>query len=361
MPLGEVQTAHGAIRLPAFLPDATRAVVRSIDSQDMIDVGVTALMVNTVHLSRTPGVSIVGQLGGGHSFMGWHAPLAADSGGFQVMSLVAAGKNLAKVSAQGFSYRFQPTQEFKQWTPERCLDAQLRLGADIIFTLDYCTSPAAPASLQAESVELTIDWARRTRKLYDKRVAERGLTHRPLLFAVVQGGPDAALRRRCVEELLEIGFDGFGFGGWPISDDGQLVEMVQEVAEMLPPAVPKHALGIGSPENVRAAWRAGYSLFDCSLPTRNARRGRLYVSRDDVEKGYKVLVATDERSVRDAGPVDETCDCRCCRTTSRAYLAHLFRIEDTLALRLATLHNLRFYSRMMDSLSDGTGEQSERR
>lgn len=326
--------------------------MRSVDSQDLIGVGITALMANTVHLSRTPGVSIVGKLGGAHSFMRWPAPIAADSGGFQVMSLVAAGKNLARVSRQGFAYRFQPTQEFKQWTPERCLDSQLRLGADILFTLDYCTLPTAPAALQAESVELTIEWARRTKELFARRVAEGRHAHRPLLFAAVQGGSDADLRRRCVDELLEIGFDGFGFGGWPIGDGGQLVEMVQEVAEMLPPGVPKHALGIGSPENVRAAWRAGYTLFDCSLPTRNARRGKLYVRNGGVPKGYSTQLATDERWSRDARPIDETCDCPCCSTVSRAYLCHLFRIEDTLALRLATLHNLRFYCRMMDGLRD---------
>jgi queuine tRNA-ribosyltransferase len=351
MSSGQVVTAHGSIRLPAFLPDATRGVVRSIDSRDLMDVGITALMVNTMHLSRTPGVSLVAKLGGAHSFMGWPGPIAADSGGFQVMSLVAAGKNLARVSRQGFTYRFQPTQEFKQWTPERCLDAQLRLGADIVFTLDYCITTTASAALQAESVELTIEWARQTRKLYDARIAQHPDRPRPLLFAAVQGGSDLDLRKRCVDELLEIGFDGFGFGGWPITDDGQLVEMVGEVAEMLPSGVPKHALGIGSPENVRAAWRAGYTLFDCSLPTRNARRGRLYVCDGGARRGYSVLVATDERWSRDPGPIDESCDCPCCRTVARAYLSHLFRIEDALALRLATLHNLRFYRRMMDALS----------
>ncbi|HEY4028433.1 MAG TPA: tRNA guanosine(34) transglycosylase Tgt [Candidatus Dormibacteraeota bacterium] len=351
MPCGQLQTAHSALHMPAFLPDATRGVVRNVDSQDLLAVGVPGLMVNTLHLSRTPGVSIVAKLGGVHSFMGWQGPVAADSGGFQVMSLVAAAKNLARVSRQGFTYRFQPTQEFKQWTPERCLDAQLRLGADILFTLDYCTHPDAPPALQTESVELTIDWARRTKRLYEERTAERG--SRPLLFAVVQGGSDSALRRRCAEALLEIGFDGYGFGGWPISDDGRLVEMVREVAELLPPAVPKHALGIGSPDNVRDAWRAGYSLFDCSLPTRNARRGKLYVRDDGAARGYAVMAAGDERWLRDQRPVEEGCDCPCCRTVSRAYLAHLFRIEDALAPRLATLHNLRFYRRMLDALRDG--------
>jgi queuine tRNA-ribosyltransferase len=351
MPHGQVQTAHSALPLPSFLPDATRGVVRSIDSRDLLAVGVPGLMVNALHLSRTPGVSIVARLGGVHAFMGWQGPVAADSGGFQVMSLVGAARNLARVSRQGFTYRFQPTQEFRHWTPERCLDAQLRLGADILFVLDYCTHPDAPAAVQSESIELTIDWARRSKRFYEQRTAERAA--RPLLFAVVQGGSDPALRRRCVEELLEIGFDGFGFGGWPISDDGQLVEMVQAVAELLPPAVPKHALGIGSPENVRAAWRAGYSLFDCSLPTRNARRGRLYVRDGGTSRGYSVLVAGDERWSRDRRPVEEGCDCPCCGSVSRAYLAHLFRIEDALALRLATLHNLRFYRRMLEGLRDG--------
>ncbi len=348
-----LDTPHGALALPAFLPDGTRGVVRTVDGEDLARSGVRAVMVNSLHLGETPGMEAVRATGGIHRFMGWDGPVASDSGGFQAYSLQLAPGNLAKVTEDGFSYRFKPADRRRLLSAERCVRQQLRLGADVIFCLDECTHPDAPGDVQLASVERTLRWSRIGRATADA-AAQRGEGERPLVFAVVQGGLDPELRRRCAEGLLEIGFDGFGYGGWPVDDDGHLVEMVSLVADLLPADAPKHALGIGRPENVVAAFRAGYTMFDCTLPTRNARRGALYVFTGEPigtdGAFYRQLRIDSERFRRDARPLEEGCDCPTCTRFGRAYLAHLFAVGDALGLRLATLHNLRFYTRLMEAL-----------
>jgi queuine tRNA-ribosyltransferase len=351
--LNTLATAHGVLELPAFLPDATRGVVRSIDADDVARCGIRAIMVNTLHLQETPGVEPVRGAGGIHRFMGWDGPVASDSGGFQVYSLQHAAGQSAKASERGFSYTLKPGGPRRMLTAERCVRQQLRLGTDVVFCLDECTHPDGDRETQRASVDRTLRWARTGIATVEEEMNRRG-GERPLLFGVVQGGPDRDLRRRCAEGLIELGFDGFGFGGWPVDDGGGLVEMVAEVAELLPTEAPKHALGIGRPESVVAAFRAGYGMFDCTLPTRNARRGVLYVFTGDAigeDPGfYRHLRLDAERFRRDRRPIEEGCDCPTCERYSRSYLAHLHAIGDSLALRLATLHNLRFYARLMEQL-----------
>jgi queuine tRNA-ribosyltransferase len=349
-----LQTAHGPLRLPAFLPDATRGVVRCVDSADLTAAGVQGLVACAFHLARRPGGQVVRAAGGLHRFMGWQGPLAVDSGGFQVFSLLRESPKLGGVTKQGFHYRLAPGEGRKLLTPAKCIRQQFRLGADVMVCLDHCTHGEAPADVQRQSVRHTIDWARRCKDEFERLAAER--PQRPILFAVVQGGRDPELRRRCAEALVEIGFDGYAFGGWPIVGDNQLSEMVDLVAEVLRPHGPLWALGIGKPEHVVAAARLGYGLMDCVIPTRDARHRRLYVWRDEPAAGerfYEQLYIQDEKHTRDGAPVDERCDCACCRRYSRAYLHHLFRVGDGLAPRLATIHNLRFYTRLMASLRAG--------
>jgi len=350
-------TRRGALRLPAFLPDGTRAVVRGLDAADLKNCGIEAMMVNALHLSTNPGTSTVAAIGGVHRFMGWDGIVASDSGGFQAWSLAHASAKLGSVTDKGFVYRHEKKGAKHLLTPEKCIRHQLELGTDILFCLDQCTHPDDSQEVQAQSVARTLAWARRCRDEFVARTgAEPGRgdgSDRPLLFAVVQGGNDADLRRRCADELAAMGFDGFGFGGWPVAEDGGLVEMVARVAEMLPAEAPKHALGIGKPGNIVAAWRAGYGLFDCAIPTRDARRRRLYVTSDmhhnDLEKLEKssFLYVEDERHARDAAPLDPQLDAE---GPSRAYLHHLFKIKDGSAERLATKHNLTFYARLIETL-----------
>jgi queuine tRNA-ribosyltransferase len=347
-------TARGNLHLPAFLPDATRGAVRTLGADDVKACGVQGVVVNALHLSSNPGTSVLAALGGIHSFMCWPGPVLSDSGGFQLFSMLSEARKSSSITAKGFHYRPGGTGDRKLLTPRKSVRWQVRLGADIVVCLDHCTHPDAPPAEQRLSVDHTLSWARACREELD-RLTDGG-PGRPLLFAVIQGGDDPALRKECAERILEVGFDGYGFGGWPVRD-GALVDAVGLVSELLPPDQPAWALGIGKPEHVVAAAGMGYGLFDCVIPTRDARHGRLYIFRGapeslalDGTQFYECIYPRDRKHVRSGEPIEATCDCRCCRTYSRAYLHHLFRIGDPLGRRLATMHNLRFYGRLMSLL-----------
>lgn len=357
-----LSTGHGTLRLPAFLPDATKGVVRTVDSADLAGVGVEGIVVNVLHLSSHPGASVVASMGGMGGFMGWRGVVACDSGGFQVYSLVAGSGKMGSVTERGFTYRLAKGGKKETLTPEKCIERQFQIGADIMFCLDYCTHPDAPDEVQRESVARTVSWAKRCREEFERQVERRPSDRKPMLFAVVQGGADGDLRRECAEGLLSIGFDGYGYGGWPVDSAGELVEMVERVRELVPEESPLHALGIGKPESVVRCAGMGYDLFDCTLPTRNARRGRLYAATDGFASApaggagfYGYVHIGDDRYRRDERPVEEGCDCPACRSHSRAYLRHLFEIGDAAGQRLATLHNLRFYARLMARLQSERG------
>ena len=364
-----LETAHGELPFPAFLPDATRGFVRTLDADDVASTETPGVMVNALHLSTNPGASVISGAGGIHKFSGWNGPVVSDSGGFQVYSLLHGSPGLASVTGRGFSYRFDPGQRSRMLTPERCARIQHRLGSDIAFCLDHCTHPDAPQEEQRQSVDNTVEWARRFKAEMERlRDAANSQIKGPLLFAVIQGGASAELRGECVDRLLPLEFDGYGFGGWPTNDSGELVDMVGCVAELTPSGVPLHALGIGNPESLVAAYRLGYDLFDCVLPTRDARHRRLYAFRKGTDgsslKGqefYKKVYIGDRNHVRDDSPIEEGCDCHCCQRYSRAFLHHLFRVGDHLALRLASIHNLRFYARLTGMLGrHGRGSDSVR-
>jgi len=348
-PPDRLLTPHGTLRLPSFLPDATRGAVRAVDARDVRAAGIEALMVNALHLGEQPGATVLKSAGGIHAFTGWSGPVFSDSGGYQVYSLIRQSKSQGSVAEGGFTYRTGGRR--RELTPRRAIQRQWELGADVLFCLDHCTHPADPADAQRESVANTLRWARECREEYRELCERSEGRQRPLLYAVVQGGSDRDLRRRCIEELEALGFDGYGFGGWPVDGRGDLEEAVFFVAQELK-GRPLHALGIGSPANVVAAAHAGYGTFDCVIPTRDARHGRLYLRRAE---GFTSVSARDEGWIRDFGPVDPSCDCTCCTGVSRAYLHHLFALEDHGAFRLATLHNLRFYARLTESLRRGEG------
>jgi queuine tRNA-ribosyltransferase len=336
--------------------------VRGVTSEDLRSVGIQALVVNAFHLMRRPGVRVIQAAGGIHSFMDWDGPILSDSGGFQVYSLIRQNPDYGVIRANEVIFREPGTSERVTLTPERVVQIQYQLGSDIIVCLDDCTNADDPEDVQQVSVERTIRWARRCREEYDRLVSQRrrdASSHRPLIFAVVQGGSYEYLRKRCAEALVEIGFDGFGFGGWPIAEDGSLLtDTLRYVVDALPPEAPKHALGVGSPEHVVTAWDLGYDTFDSSFPTRDARHHRLYVYRPGFpesglrpgEPFYRTLYILDTDNHADREPIDPTCDCAACTRYSRAYLHHLFKVGDTSAERLATLHNLRFYTRLIEAL-----------
>jgi len=349
---------RGALPVPTFLPDATRAGVRGVSSEDLRSIRVEGVVVNAFHLLRRPGARVIQAAGGIHRFMDWDGPILSDSGGFQVWSLIRQDPNRGVIRDNEVIFREPSTGEKWNLTPERVIGLQFQLGSDITVCLDDCTDAEAPEAEQERSVERTVRWAKRCREEFDRQVAQRG-GERPRIFAVVQGGGSAVLRRQCATELAAIGFDGYGFGGWPLDADGSLlIDPLRWVAESLPDAVPKHALGIGRPDHVVNAFSLGYSIFDCALPTRDARHGRLYAFRSGWtdrrpspgDHFYRAVRIHDPQYRVDHQPVEEGCDCPSCSRHSAAYLHHLFKVGDLSAERLATLHNLRFYVRLFDLL-----------
>ena len=352
-------TRRGDLPVPTFLPDATRAGVRGTTSRDLREIGIDGVVVNAFHLLRRPGARVVQAAGGVHRFMDWDGPVLSDSGGFQVWSLIRQDPNRGVIRENEVIFREPATGEKWNLTPERIVGIQLQLGSDILVCLDDCTDAEAPVAEQERSVERTVRWARRCREELDRQAAQRRDVM-PRIFAVVQGGSVESLRRQCASELAAIGFDGYGFGGWPLDVEGALLEdPMRWVAESLPEAAPKHALGVGRPDHVVRAFGLGYSIFDCALPTRDARHGRLYAFRSGWSDRRPATGDDFFRAVRihdpehrvDHGPVEDGCDCPLCGAgLSRAYLHHLFKVGDVAAERLATLHNLRFYVRLFELL-----------
>ena len=355
-------TRRGTLAVPTFLPDATRAGVRGVSSEDLRAIGIEGLVVNAFHLLRRPGARVVQAAGGIHRFMDWEGPILSDSGGFQVWSLIRQDPNRGVIRDNEVIFREPETGEKWNLTPERVVNLQFQLGSDVVVCLDDCTDADAPETEQERSVERTVRWAQRCREEFDRQVARRRGAERPRILAVVQGGSVEALRRQCATALASIGFDGYGFGGWPLASDGSLLaEPLRWVAESLPPDAPKHALGIGRADHVVSAFALGYSIFDCALPTRDARHGRLYAFRPEWANRRPMPGDDFFRAVRihdpsyrvDHGPIEDGCDCPACARHSRAYLHHLFKVGDLSAERLATLHNLRFYVRLFELLRGG--------
>ena len=386
---------HGKVSLPAFFPDGTRGVVRSVDSSDLENCGVQGIVMNAYHLMSNPGQSVVKSFGGLDKFINWGRPILTDSGGFQVFSLIRENAKFGEIQdkqiifRQDFVGRDDPGAPRKKnekiiFTPEKCVRAQFDYGSDIMMCLDYCTHPNDPDEINKKSVDITIKWAKRCKDEYDNIIDRLGLRlpppradgtplkeggkknfpqNRPLIFGIIQGGNDKILRKECAEALISIGFDGFGFGGWPLDDKNNLTyDILAYTAELMPDNLVKYAMGLGKPEEIVECCKMGYNLFDCVIPTREARHNRLYIfnqeydSINDIDVGatvpgrpkfYEYYYITDDKHRRDSRPISDLCDCHCCKNYSRAYLRHLAVVGDSLANRLATVHNLRFYMQLM--------------
>ena len=352
---------HGRLSLPAFLPDATLGVVRSVDSADLEQCGIQGVVMNTFHLMQRPGSSTITALGGLHRMCGWQWPIVTDSGGFQAYSLIRQNARYGSLNDRGIT--FQPDGSARKFhlTPEKSIQLQLSYDADVVICLDDCTHVDDPLAVQQESVNRTIQWARRCKQEFQRVLQQKKLPRerQPLLFAVIQGGGSRELRKRCAGELLELGFDGFGYGGWPLDGKRKLLaEVIAYTRELVPPAFPMHALGIGHPANVVECARMGYGLFDSAMPTRDARHGRLYAFTVEPaalvdnwsEPWLTYIYVNDDKAIKNDAPVSRFCDCLCCSRYSVAYLHHLFKINDGLFLRLATIHNLRFMAQLTERM-----------
>jgi queuine tRNA-ribosyltransferase len=357
--MNKLKLRDNIIKLPIYSPDATRAVVRGLDYKDLEKIGIESLVTNTYHLLNFPGSSVISAIGGLQNFMQWNNLLITDSGGFQLLSMVHKDASFGKINDQGVIFK-KGKRKYK-FTPEKSIRVQFDLNSDIMFCLDDCPSIKASKLENEKTVERTIKWAARCKEEYIKQLNKRKIEQksRPLLFAIIQGGDDKFLRTKCAKHLLDIGFDGYGFGGWPIDKNNDLKKSILSfTASLMPGDLPKFALGVGNPQALVDAYNMGYNMFDCVLPTRDARHKRLYVlncnfrltNLKQLNPVYEYLYIEKERYVRDFRPISEYCDCFTCVNYSRAYLHHLFTIKDSLAGRLATIHNLRTYVLLINNL-----------
>jgi queuine tRNA-ribosyltransferase len=356
------------LELPIFLPDATFGVVRGTDAADLERAGVSALMMNVFHLMQKPGSSTIQALGGIHQMANWPRPIFTDSGGFQAYSLIRQNAKFGTLNKRGISFYPEGSKRKFQLTPEKSVQLQLAYGTDVVYCLDDCTHVDDPLEQQELSVSRTIDWAERCKAEFERQMATRDMAEvgRPRLFAIVQGGGEQSLRQQCAEALLALGFDGYGFGGWPLDSQNQLLtDMLAYVRALIPAELPLHALGVGQPGNILTCYQLGYAIFDSAMPTRDARHGRLCIFNADPAdtsfslRGdwYSYLYMKDRKHIKVKEPLSLWCDCYTCQHYSLGYLHHLFKSNDTLYYRLATIHNLCFMMQLVQSLST-TSNQS---
>lgn len=332
---GRLITPRGPIDTPAFMPVGTAGTVKSLTPDDLKEVGAQIVLANTFHLLLRPGHEAIRDLGGLHRFMGWDGPILTDSGGFQVFSLA----RLRKVTEEGVEFRSPIDGSLHFLSPELSVEVQQALGADILHPLDECLAFPTTHAETERSLALTLRWAKRAWIAHG-----RGGRPGQAFFGIVQGGSYTDLRRRAVEETVAMGCDGFAIGGMAVGEPkAAMYDLTAEAAAQLPADRPRYLMGVGKPEDLVECVARGVDLFDCVLPTRNARNGQCFTAQGPV-------VIKQARYARDGRPLDEHCECYTCRRFSRAYLRHLFVSAELLAYRLLTLHNLRFFLDVMAGL-----------
>ena len=330
--LGRLTTGHGVVETPAFMPVGTLGSVKALTPRDLKEIGCGMILANTYHLYLRPGVEVIRDLGGLHRFMGWDGAILTDSGGYQVFSLGA----LRKITEEGVRFQSHLDGSSHLLTPEKVVEIQEDLGSDVAMVLDECVSHPASREYVQDSTQRTIRWAERS--LRARKKSDQAL------FGIIQGGMCEDLRTECAREMIQLPFDGFAVGGLGVGEDeATLHSMGAFAAGLLPEGRPRYLMGVGRPQDLVFAVRSGYDLFDCVLPTRNARTGTLFTSTG------KINIKRAEFS-RDPRPVDESCSCYCCRHFSRAYLRHLYQAGEILAAQLHTIHNINFYHQLMEGL-----------
>jgi len=337
---GELLTAHGVVPTPVFMPVGSQATVRTLTPDDIRELGFKMILANTYHLYLRPGIEVVEKMGGLHRFMAWDSAVLTDSGGYQVFSLAP----LCKITDEGVTFRSHIDGSEHFLTPELAVKYQESLGADIMMVLDECTAYGDSQEKVRRAMDRTHRWAERCLKTQKRKDQA--------LYAIVQGGMFPELRRQSVEYLTALNFPGYAIGGLSVGEPKETTfAMVEETSALLPVEKPRYLMGVGSPEDIVEAVARGIDIFDSALPTRVARNGALFTGKGRIN----IRKATYRRMEK---PLDPDCDCYTCRTFSTAYLSHLFRSDELLGLRLATVHNLRFIANLMgkirNSILEGT-------
>jgi queuine tRNA-ribosyltransferase len=329
---GKLHFARGIVETPAFMPVGTYGTVKGMTPAQVAETGAHILLGNTFHLMLRPGVEVIKAHGDLHDFMGWSKPILTDSGGFQVFSL----GDMRKISEPGVEFRSPVDGDKVFLTPEGSMQVQRDLGSDIVMVFDECTPYPATPDEARKSMELSMRWAKRCKVAHGDNPAA--------LFGIVQGGMYPALRRESLQQLIEIGFDGYALGGLSVGEPKEeMLHILDEIAPLLPTDKPRYVMGVGTPLDLVDAVLRGIDMFDCVMPTRNARNGYLFTSKG-------VLKLRNSRYRHDLAPLDENCTCYTCKNFSRAYLHHLDKCQEMLGAQLNTVHNLHFYQQLMASL-----------
>ncbi len=330
---GTLVTAHGEVPTPVFMPVGTAGTVKAMTADAVRSTGARMVLGNTYHLMLRPGAERVARLGGLHRLMDWHGPILTDSGGFQVMSL----NDLRKLDADGVTFRSHLDGSAHRLTPERSVEIQHLLGADVTMCFDECTPFPAAHDQAATSMRLSMRWAERSRRAFRPREGHG-------LFGIVQGSTFDDLRAESVAALTSIGFEGYAIGGLAVGEgQAEMLRVLDATTPLLPASAPRYLMGVGTPSDLIESVRRGVDMFDCVIPTRSGRTGRAYTSRG-------VLNLRNARHAEDSAPLDPDCDCPACTKHSRAYLHHLIKAEEMLGPMLLTWHNIRYYQTLMARL-----------
>jgi len=331
---GRLTFARGTVETPAFMPVGTYGTVKGMKSEEIKEIGAEIILGNTFHLMLRPGTDIIEQHGDLHDFIHWDKPILTDSGGFQVFSLGA----MRKITEEGVRFSSPVNGEKIMLTPERSMEVQAKLGSDIVMIFDECTPYPATHLESKDSMELSLRWAQRSKDAHGENPNA--------LFGIVQGGMYEDLREVSINGLKAIDFDGYAIGGLSVGEPkADMIRILDHTVPLIPENKPRYLMGVGKPEDLVEGVRRGIDMFDCVMPTRNARNGHLFVTTG-------VVKIRNAKNKTDTGPLDENCDCYTCKNYSRAYLHHLDKCKEILGSQLNTIHNLRFYQTVMKGLRD---------
>lgn len=349
---GTLSLPHGDVQTPCFMTIATRGAVKTLSADDVKALGAEIILSNTYHLFIRPGTELLKAAGGLHGLMGWRGPILTDSGGYQVFSLAG----MRKITEEGVQFKDDTDGRTHELTPESVIDIQVAIGSDIMMVLDECPAHDMKREALIASIDRTSRWARRAFDRRASRISDGIIpAGRHNLFAIVQGGTDEELRKYSLEALKQTPFDGYALGGLAVGEPREeMYRTLEAITPLLPSDKPRYLMGVGKPQEIVKAVKEGVDMFDCVIPTRHARHAQLFVFRNrenfNDEGFYETLNITNEQFTNDLAPVDPACDCYTCQNHSRAYIRHLFKTNEMLGFRLATIHNVRFYLELMERI-----------
>ncbi len=362
----KIKTHHGSLNLPIFMPDATRGFIKMCENKELLMSGISALVVNTFHLYLQPGVKVIKKSGGIHNFMNWSGPLLSDSGGFQIFSLIHQNPKMGKINEEGAVFKSPIDGSTHEISPEKSIQIQFDLGTDFMVCLDDCPPYNFSDKKISLAVDRTISWARRCHQEYIRQIKKRKLKGEkiPKLIAVIQGGNSRELRKRCLDGLLDVSnsvflkekipFAGYGFGARPVDENGNfLFDILEYTAKIIPDDKIKFALGIGSPADIYRCRKMGWNMFDCVIPTREGRHGKLYQFKNKDIKSinfYNEINIKNSSNISNFKKINKDSELKILQENSMSYLHHLFKVNESLGQKMASLNNLEFYAKLMEKL-----------